>query len=160
MNWEKRRVKLKLHCNTNWSIFLPEDLRMLSWLLAGLLARPTFCGLPKAPFPPPKGRNYPPKEVSASVAEWCSKRCPVLSLGEVGGAMRLTAAGTAPVLHRIPFSDSLLQTKRFVTKNRFKSRKLSGINRTTLNVEQIETAEKKNCRQGGRQHQMPQLWKK
>ena len=100
--------------------------------MAGLLACPVFA--------------RPSRYIKATVAEF-----------ELQNENGLTAAGTAPVLHRIPFSDSLLQTKRFVTKNRFKSRKLSGINRTTLNVEQIETAEKKNCRQGGRQHQMPQL---
>ena len=59
-------------------IFFPEDSTYIDFELAGLLAHLAFCGLP-APSAWGSGRDY--------------KKF----------LQRLTAAGTAPVLHRIPF---------------------------------------------------------
>ena len=63
-------------------IFFPEDSTYIDFELAGLLAHLAFCGLPAA-TDRNSGRDY--------------KKF----------LQRLTAAGTAPVFHRIPYSDSL-----------------------------------------------------
>ena len=65
-------------------IFFPEDSTKIQFKLAGLLAHLAFCGLPV------------PHGTVAEVAK---------------AFQRLTAAGTAPVSHRIPFSDEFLNRK-------------------------------------------------
>jgi hypothetical protein len=80
-----RRFDLKI---LNWQVF---------WLTSSLNSLPVL----------PEARQW--QDVVQSVV-------PSLPFGEVacligrqGGAIRLTAAGTAPVSHRIPFSDEFLQ---------------------------------------------------
>lgn len=71
-------------------IFFPEDSTSVDFELAGLLARLAFCGLPV-----PQG-----------------------TVAEVAKALqRLTAAGTAPVSHRIPFSDALPENRKSINQD-------------------------------------------
>ncbi len=83
-------------------IFFPEDSTYIDFELAGLLAHLAFCGLPVTTNRN-SGREY--------------KKF----------LQRLTAAGTAPVFHRIPYSDSLPKQEAH-QPNRCKSRKYSGRN--------------------------------